>query len=213
MGDPGEDPLLAACLLVGGRRQIEVCQFALERLQNHDCKAFAKAEIEEHQKIKADLQKLGYKYPAPPANVPGAAQPGQPVPPVGPRDGAAAAGQPAPVFIAIGRLIVPPPASNLLKVEAEVVMHCVANYRAKMGRKAGDQFDKAFVGDQLHEHYALLDKAQVFSRHASAAMKPSLNDGLAVIQRHIQTLEQLKEQMDRGGNRSGTGTGARGDSK
>lgn len=207
-GEPGEDPLLAACLLLGGRRQIEVCQFALEVLQDEDCKAFAKAEIEEHQTIKADLQKLGYEYPAPPKDVPiappGAALAGQTAAPGGPRvapggQPAAAAGQPVPLFIAIGRLIVPPPASNLLKVEDELVTQCVATYRERMGQKQGDRFDKAFVGDQVHEHYALLDKAQVFGRHATPAMKPSLTKGLAVIQKHIQTLEQLKARFDHGG--------------
>ena len=39
----GRDPLLAACLLIGHRGQVEACQWAMTRLTNDEAKAFAKA--------------------------------------------------------------------------------------------------------------------------------------------------------------------------
>lgn len=68
-GGPGammmsEDPALAACLLIGGRKQIEKSKFGQERAEHPDVKAFAQAEIKEHEEMRAKLTELGYKYPA-----------------------------------------------------------------------------------------------------------------------------------------------------
>jgi hypothetical protein len=54
------DPFFAGCLLAKGRRQIEVCRFAMDKLQNDECKRFAQAEIDEHQHIKQRLGELGF---------------------------------------------------------------------------------------------------------------------------------------------------------
>lgn len=75
----------------------------------------------------------------------------------------------------VGRFPLPLGASDLIAVENEVVDHGLRNYQARMGLKQGVKFDKAFVSDQLHEHVCLLNKAQVFQRHASAAMRPLLD--------------------------------------
>jgi len=98
--------------------------------------------------------------------------------------------------LVVGRAMIPPPASQLIIVDHEVVEQCIANAKAKMDKWEGAKADKAIAGDQLHEHYALLDHAQVFSRHASREMQPVLNDGMKIIQQHIATLEQIMTKLD-----------------
>ncbi len=185
----GEDPLLAACLLLVGRRQIEVCRFDLDRLQNADVKAFAKAEIDEHEGLKAKLKSMGYEYPTAPQLPQGAPRP------AGQQSGNAG----MPPVLAVGRIIFPPGLSGNLKLEDEVVTQCVASYKTNMGKKEGAKLDKAFVGDQLHEHYGLKDKATVFTRHATQQMQTALKEAMTVIDRHIATLEDLMVKVDRQG--------------
>ena len=48
----------------------------------------------------------------------------------------------------------------------------------------------------LHEHMGLLDRAMVFQRHASPAMKPVLAEGQKIIEAHIATLEGLMAKLD-----------------
>src|SRR3954451_12672732 len=64
-GSMGVDPTMAACLLVKGKRQIEVCRWAMSRSQNNDVKQFAQAEIDEHEHIKKRLQEIGFQFPRP----------------------------------------------------------------------------------------------------------------------------------------------------
>jgi len=63
-----EDPTMAACLLIKGHKQIQVCTWALDKIQDPDVKAFAQAEIDEHENLKKKLQDAGYQFPTAPAS-------------------------------------------------------------------------------------------------------------------------------------------------
>jgi predicted outer membrane protein len=177
-----KDPLLAPCLLIGGRKQIENCSYALKKLQSDEAKAFAKAEIEEHETIKKNLKGLGFDYPVTPV---AAAQPGQPVS----------------WAVSAGGVKLPMEAATMVAVDYEVAEQCIANYRTEMDTYSRREFDKRFVGHQLDEHMSLLDKVQTFRRHASPKMGAILADGQKVIETHIATLKKLMTALDKGGEK------------
>src|SRR5215213_990027 len=58
------DPLLAAELLIAGRKQIASSQLALRQTENGDVRAFAEAEVAEHQTVQSRLSDRGFQYPA-----------------------------------------------------------------------------------------------------------------------------------------------------
>jgi hypothetical protein len=187
----GEDPLLAACLLNDGRRQIEVCQFAKLRCQDEDVKAFAQAEIDEHEKVKADLGKFGYR-PATPAAGSGAAAGGQPVQQAG-------AFVPQGNLVSVGRVTLAPGVSQLVTIESEVVDACIASAKQWLTNKEQRgklKLDKAFIGDQLHAHHGLLDKVTVFKKHATPEVMPVLDQGEQIIRQHIATCERIMEKLE-----------------
>ncbi len=239
-----DDVLLAAKLLLVGRKQIEGCQFALTRAQDSAVKAFAQAEIQEHQTIQTRLQQQGLRYPVAAAaelttapatvnvstpSVPTA--PGAPFPPAAPVPPSGPTGRPpvspesagnrpvvpppnttlpegrpraVPNDVAvvparpwvIGTVTLPVPVSRLVQIEADVAQQCIANQQRVLGALQGLRFDKAFVGQQLHAHYDFLDQAQVYRRYASAHLRPVLDEGLPIIERHITTLWQLMDRLD-----------------
>jgi predicted outer membrane protein len=205
----GRDPLLAACLLIGGRKQIENCRFALRKLENEECRKFANAEIEEHEGIKTRLNEFGFVYPVQPAGKgPAGAVPGNTATPAAPPAGTGgtaganppAAGQPGAatrtMLVSVGKAPIQPGAAELILVDHEVAEQCIANYRKEMEPLTGLKLDKRFIGHQLDAHYELRDKAQTFARHASPAMQPVLAEGLKVIEAHIATCKQIMEELD-----------------
>lgn len=203
----GEDPILACCLLIDGRKQIEICRWAQDKVKNEDVKAFAKAEVEEHEKVKAELQKLGFEYPAPPQlQQPGSqVRPGtQPQPGAQFRPGTqtttAGQGFPgAPRMIATGRLLLPPGLAEAVQIETEVADQCISSAKTALGKKTGAKLDKMFVGAQLFCHHGELDKLQVFEKHATERMREVLHHCRPVVERQITTLEGLMTRLDEGG--------------
>ena len=58
-----EDPILAAKMLLEGRKQIANSQIAVQRAENGDVRAFATAEVTEHQTIQSRLAGRGMTFP------------------------------------------------------------------------------------------------------------------------------------------------------
>lgn len=176
-----QDPMIAAELLIMGRKQIEVCRFALERVQNEDVKNFAKAEIEEHETLGRKLQQLGYQYPGVPGVV----------------DGTGTA-RPVSANLTVGRAALPPGVSDAVTVCHEVAQQCIATQRSEMGKLQGSKLDKRFIGQQLDAHYGLHDHGVVFKRRASAEMQPILAQAGQIIEQHITACKAIMEQLDAG---------------
>lgn len=151
----------------------------MSKLQTADAKAFAKAEIEEHESIKAKLNGQGFDYP------------------VKATGGAAATGDRATYQVSAGPAPLPPEAAGMIVLDHEVADQCIANYRKEFDECAAKKHaDLFFVGHQLVTHMTLLDQVQTFQRHASPKMQPVLAEGLKVIGTHIATLKKLKESLD-----------------
>ncbi len=174
------DPLLAAQLLIEGRKQIGKCQLALKRLQSQEARSFAQEELDEHQTIQARLKEIGFTYPS----AAGAQT----------ADGRAS---PLASQLTVGTAPLPLGAAPLIQVQHELADQCLATFKAVSDRREGMDLDKCFLGDQLHAHYALFDQATVFRKHASPDLQPVLEEGLPIIQRHIASLEKLKAAVDR----------------
>jgi len=148
---------MAACLLIVGRKQIEVCRFALEKIQDDEVKAFAQAEIDEHETLKKRLQELGYQYPAAPESR---------------AEAATTAGRRASRVLAVGRTVLPPGAAEMIRIDHEVKQQCIETTRTEQSKLSGVKFDKRFIGSQLDAHYALFDHGVVFRKHATRELAP-----------------------------------------
>jgi len=181
------DPPMAACLLIMGRKQIEICRFALEKIQHDAVKQFAQAEIEEHETIKRRLSELGYTYPAA----------------AGSREGDAGRtlggllGRDTGGTVSVGRATLPGPVSDLISIDHEIADQCIQTVRTELGKLEGRDFDKRFVGNQLDAHYSLLDHGTVYRKYASREMAPVLEEARPIIERHIATCKELMDTLDK----------------
>lgn len=177
---PNLDPALAGNLLIMGAKQIAICRFALDRLQDVEVRRFAQSEIEEHETNRASLARLGYEYPGSPSTQ--AAE--------GVRRGAA---DPA---VIVGRAALPPGTADCIALEHEVAEQAVTTARDELGELQGLRFDERFVGHQLDAHYVLFDHAVVFRKHASAELAPVLDTSRPIIERHIAACKELMARLE-----------------
>ncbi len=175
---------------------IEKSRWALDKLTSADTKAFAKAEIEEHEAIATRLKEFGLEYPTLPFS-----EDERDLIPAG--GGTEAREQKAddrddstPIRVVSGRIIFPSECSEMIACERAVGEECIKSYRENMGKKTGTKLDRAFVGEQLHAHLGLKDKVAVYRRAASENLEPVLSDGMRTIVRHIATLEDLMNKYD-----------------
>lgn len=166
------DPLLAACLLMAGRRQMGKCRVAANHVSLDSSRDFAAIEIDEHQTISAELLELGHSYPER-------------------RDVV------GPPQLAIGRAAVPVVASEMLRVAHQVDDAAIDNFQEVVLQLEGIEVDRFFIADQLFAHYQLLAEVETFRRLCSDTMFPLLDATLRTVRRHITSVSGLSTRLDR----------------
>jgi hypothetical protein len=172
----GDDPLLAAVLLIEGRKQTEIFQAAEPRVKDETLRSFIKTEIGRRQKLEAQLKQLGYEYPAE-AKPPEGAN----LPP----------GVKLPTLLRVGKLVLAPGLSRAAQIEEDVARTSVANFKKHTGGEDASKFQQMFAWGLLISHYAWQDRIQVFVQHATAQLQPTLKQEQAAIDQHIGVLQGL----------------------
>jgi len=179
------DAAMSACLLIKGRRQIEVCRMAMDKLQHDDCKKFAQAEIDEHEHIRKKLDEMGYQFPT-----------------TGNRSGVVAASgtdggnERQMTTITVGRATLPADVSQVIGMDLQILEQCLTSARSEMGKLQGMKFDKCFIGDQLHAHYGLFDHAVVFRKNSTHDLAAVLDEGRPIIEKHISMCKSIMDKLE-----------------
>ncbi len=143
----------------------------------------------------------GNPPPAPTANRPVVPQPGtRPAENASPPPVVAAPPVPAPQaatrLVSVGRLALSVGESRLILIDTQVGDQCIATFQRDVGSLTGLAFDRAYIGNQLFEHYGLLDRVTVFRRHASPVLLSVLVEALPIIERHIATLKGIMARLE-----------------
>jgi predicted outer membrane protein len=169
------DAMMAMKLLIAGRKQITVCEQALAKLKDDGAKEFAKAEIQEHQDMKAKLKQLGFEYQAS-------------------GNANSSTTKAASGFTANGKSL-PEHEFTTLQMVDEVASQCIETQKAEMGKLQGKEFDKRFIESQLDAHYDLFDHGVTFRKHASSTLAPPLDEARTVIEKHIAKCKELCKSL------------------
>lgn len=176
------DPVVAARMLIGGRKQITVCEMALDRLRDEEAIRFAEDEIREHETNKKRLMRLGFEY-----RVSGDDLSGRPT-------GESSERIPPATFV-LADIRVPAGTTQSLMLDHEIAQQCIATQKVEMGRFRGRDFDRRFIENQLDAHYGLFDQCVTFRRHASRELLALLDDARDIIERHLSRSKDIREQL------------------
>ncbi len=65
----------------------------------------------------------------------------------------------------------------------------------KLGQKQGQDFDRCFMEGQVAAHLNMIATLQAAQNHASAQLRPVLDEGLATAQKHLSEAESLATKL------------------
>jgi predicted outer membrane protein len=181
------DRMLAHCLIVENRGEVELAQFAGGRTQNVEIKQFTQRMIDDHTKLLSSLEKFG--------GTAAAAAGGQ-----SPANNAAQQPATSPVPGATGALPGHAMKSpfDFAALKEELGRQCVTSAKAELDQKQGAEFDKCYLGLALCAHKHAVDAITVFRNHASPEFRQVLDEALPVVQAHKEHALQLMKKLDGG---------------
>lgn len=175
-GQPGGlDQQIAACMVLANQEEIALAEFAKERAESDQVKQFAEMLIEQHQQAinkieQASPQVAAWKIQLRNAKADGAeAQP---------QASGQAAGQNPQYLMA-----------------RQIHEECLALTKEALSEMEGAEFDKAFVTQQCMAHLAMKAGIKGSEPFASQQLKPVLQEGLQMTEKHLAEAKNLKKQL------------------
>jgi predicted outer membrane protein len=203
------DREMTEALLVDNQGEVAMAQFALQKTQNQEVRQFAQKLIDDHQKMIDSLKQAGAGEGATAAttgqSTTGQSTTGQPA-----TAGASGQARPDPNATAASdrRNSVNPGAAELgagqgssgptdfVSLKRELGKQCLQSSQRELGSKQGAEFDKCYIGMQIAAHQHAVDTLTVFRRHASDPLGRTIDEGLPVVQAHLEHAKQLMKQLE-----------------
>jgi len=196
------DRELAEALLTDNQGEVAMAQFALQKTQNEEVRQFAQKLVEDHQKMIDSLRQAGAgsgdAAAAGQASASQAGTTGQ----ARPDAGATAAADrrnsvnPGAAELRAGRG--PAGGTDFVSLKRELGQQCLQSAQRELGSKQGAEFDKCYIGMQIGAHQHAVDALTVFRRHASDQLGRTIDEGLPVVQAHLEHAKQLMKRLESG---------------
>lgn len=174
----GLDQQIAACGVLANQEEIALAQFAKDRAESDQVKQFAEMMIEQHQQAiqkieQAVPQVAAWKIQLRNANA---------------DQQAGAAAQPQANGQAGGQ-------SPQFLLARQIHEECLALTKEALSEKEGADFDKAYMAQQCMAHLGMKAAIKGSEPFASQQLKPVLQEGLKMTDKHLTEAKNLKKQL------------------
>lgn len=161
------DQEIAAVVHLACRNEIEIAKLGEQKAQSQEVKQFAEKMIRDHSPGCEEMQKLAGSLASSQHH-----QGGQT---------AAHQGQG-------GRLDWP-------SIHQQIADQCLTTVKNELSKKPTQDFDECFMGQQIGEHIAVIDKLKVLRNYASSDLQQKLDKELQTAESHLQTALQIEHKL------------------
>jgi predicted outer membrane protein len=198
-----KDQMFATCLAIENAAEVQISEFAAERLQNEQAKKFAQEMVRDHRQM---LEKLG-QFGAEPVTLRTAANAQQ--------GAAAGTGQDRPADSKVqanaqardersserredraesrrgGHQV------DFVAIKREIAEECVKSAQEELASKPEEEVDRCYMAGQVFGHQHMLDMLKVMERHASPQLKEALAEGSQTTKRHLDHAKEILKTLDK----------------
>jgi putative membrane protein len=160
------DQEIAALLYGCCRNEIEIAKLGEQKAQSQEVKQFAEKMVKDHSPGCEEMQRLA-------GSLASTQQRGGQA---GGREGQA------------GRL-------DWLSIHQQIADQCLTTVKTELSKKSTPDFDECFMGQQIGEHIAVIDKLKVLRNYASNDLRQKLDKELQTAESHLQMAQQIEHKL------------------
>ena len=173
------DQQIAACMLLGNQEEIALAQFAQEHAEHEQVKQFAQMMIEQHQQAVAKIEQAAPQVASLKlkltANEGERTTPGQP-----PQTNTTTTGGVD---------------QQALALMQQVKQECLSLTKEELGEMKGAKFDKAYIGQQVGAHIAMLAQLRGSKDFASAELQQVIEEGEQMTEKHMTKAKEIMKEL------------------
>jgi len=86
--------------------------------------------------------------------------------------------------------------STMMQIGDEVAKKCLATQLRELGQKEGNEFDKCYIGSQIHAHLKMTDMLDVYKKHVSSELREVLSDGEDTAKEHLSHAKRIMKELE-----------------
>lgn len=194
LSQPLLDQIAADSMVQMNKGQIELANFALKHTQNENVRRFAQTSIENCTRLNSQLQRfVGEANPVQPGNpLDEAANPRSETAPTPPTEKVAKESPAKHDTETAGG----PGASNWKAFTFDVIRHdisnqVVASIERELAQYQGNDFDRAFVGQQFWGHVMFVASAKAGEKHVSKELRQVVDQGTKSAENQLDECRKL----------------------
>ncbi len=181
------DSHLAACLILGNEEEVALGRFAAQHASSEQVKQFAQQMVDQHSKAISKLQPFSPEVTSLELTSNSEQEQGQqqnqPQRQGQSQNQLITAGQNAQGDANLGQ--------QMLAIERDAKQQCLDLTQKELGEKRGEEFDHAYIGQQMGGHIQMIAALTAFERHASPELQQVLSEQKRTAEQHLQHLKQL----------------------
>jgi predicted outer membrane protein len=83
---------------------------------------------------------------------------------------------------------------NWAAIHQEVCDQGLEDCKKELSRYEGNEFDKAYLGQQIAAHGMMLTKLKVLKRHASSELGSEIDDAVATAESHLKHIRSVMDE-------------------
>jgi predicted outer membrane protein len=186
------DGHLAACLILANEEEVALGNFASQRATGDQVKKFAQQMIEDHTKASQQLRQFapqGATLQLTSSNQSGTRQDSQ-----GRNETSANRAGDASSSGSSGSAGASSGAQQqMLAIERDAKQECLDLTQKELGEKRGEEFDHAYLGQQMVGHVQMVANLTAFEKHASPELQKVISEQRQTAQQHLDHIKQLKQ--------------------
>jgi len=194
-GDTGSqmiDGHLAACLILSNEEEVALGRFASQRASGDQVKKFAQQMIDDHTKASQQLRQFvpqGAALQLTNSDQRNANSNSEGRSEASANDGgdASSSGGSGSAGAASGSQ------QQMLAIERDAKQQCLDLTQKELSEKRGEEFDHAYLGQQMVGHVQMVANLTAFEKHASPELQKVISEQRQTAQQHLDHLKQLKE--------------------
>jgi len=169
-GSQAIDGQLAACLILGNQEEIALGKFASQHASSDKVKKFAQQMVDDHTKASKQLQQFA---PQGVALELSSGSSGQARNEQSSTNSGDKMGQ------------------QMLSIMRDAKQECLNMTEKELGQKRGEEFDHAYVGQQMGGHVQMIASLTAFEKHASPELQRVVSEQKKTAEEHLDHLKHL----------------------
>jgi predicted outer membrane protein len=210
---PSHEQEIALTLLLGNQEEVALAQFAQQKSQSSQVKEFAAKMIQDHQPAVEKLQMWIGKAAVTGQNLPQSSSIPHSAVNQSPSSAPSRAGQTAGEQWQ-GNLAQSGASSSATAQRVNIgeqfhrkaAERCLALTTEELNQLNGEEFDKAYLAQQIAAHIQMLAKLEAAESLTSGELRQFVSEAIPTVKHHQMMAKQFKEQLK---NRSGDNASAR----